>query len=241
EKWGVWPWERSRYESLKDALREIDKQIREFQESAAGELEERIREALGIGWRELASGVRSAFGAATLGDFTEAVERELKMRVRNALITAFLESAAMQPLFDALSNAIFEAVRVGVLSAGELDAIEAIISQITDKSSAFFEVLDELGLSMEDLSDTTKALNRSLRNIPIGYRVERALFEVSPPRIPALAAGGIVTRPTLALVGEAGPEAVVPLDRGGIGGVYVHIERMEVQDGRDFGRQLDEE
>src|SRR5690606_25465452 len=93
EKWGVWPWERSRYESLKDALREIDKQIREFQESAAGELEERIREALGIGWRELASGVRSAFGAATLGDFTEAVERELKMRVRNALITAFLESA----------------------------------------------------------------------------------------------------------------------------------------------------
>ena len=24
-------------------------------------------------------------------------------------------------------------------------------------------------------------------------------------------------------------------------GVYVHIERMEVQDGRDFGRRLDEE
>lgn len=29
-----------------------------------------------------------------------------------------------------------------------------------------------------------------------------------------LAAGGIVTRPTIALVGEAGPEAVVPLNRG---------------------------
>src|SRR5690606_17465374 len=67
-----------------------------------------------------------------------------------------------------------------------------------------------------------------------------ALFEVSPPRVPAMASGGIVTRPTLALIGEAGPEAVVPLDRG-IGGVHVHIERMEVQDGRDFGRRLDEE
>ena len=33
------------------------------------------------------------------------------------------------------------------------------------------------------------------------------------PNIPELADGGIVTRPTLALVGEAGPEAVVPLDR----------------------------
>src|SRR3990167_1215782 len=31
------------------------------------------------------------------------------------------------------------------------------------------------------------------------------------PDIPMRARGGIVTRPTLALIGEAGPEAVVPL------------------------------
>ncbi len=35
------------------------------------------------------------------------------------------------------------------------------------------------------------------------------------PEIATLAAGGIVTRPTLGLLGEAGPEAVVPLSRGG--------------------------
>jgi len=35
------------------------------------------------------------------------------------------------------------------------------------------------------------------------------------PDIPELAEGGIVTRPTLALIGEAGPEAVVPLNRAG--------------------------
>jgi len=34
------------------------------------------------------------------------------------------------------------------------------------------------------------------------------------PNIPKLANGGIVTGPTLALIGEAGPEAVVPLNRG---------------------------
>lgn len=34
------------------------------------------------------------------------------------------------------------------------------------------------------------------------------------PNIPELANGGIVSRPTLALIGEAGPEAVVPLNRG---------------------------
>lgn len=42
-------------------------------------------------------------------------------------------------------------------------------------------------------------------------------FEV--PDIPMLAQGGIVMSPTLAMVGEAGPEAVIPLDRvGNMGG-----------------------
>lgn len=39
-------------------------------------------------------------------------------------------------------------------------------------------------------------------------------FTLGVPDIPMLANGGIVTRPTLALIGEAGPEAVVPLPRG---------------------------
>jgi len=37
----------------------------------------------------------------------------------------------------------------------------------------------------------------------------------SVPNIPMLAQGGIVTGPTLAMIGEAGPEAVVPLSRAG--------------------------
>jgi hypothetical protein len=37
--------------------------------------------------------------------------------------------------------------------------------------------------------------------------------------IPRLQQGGIVTRPTLAALGEGGPEAVVPLNRGGFGGL----------------------
>ncbi|MDR0594523.1 MAG: phage tail tape measure protein [Bifidobacteriaceae bacterium] len=43
-------------------------------------------------------------------------------------------------------------------------------------------------------------------------------FDVPDISVPALAAGGIVTAPTLALLGESGPEAVVPLSRGGVGG-----------------------
>jgi hypothetical protein len=42
-----------------------------------------------------------------------------------------------------------------------------------------------------------------------------------PENIPALANGGIVDQPTLALIGESGPEAVVPLDR--MSGVTINI------------------
>ena len=37
-------------------------------------------------------------------------------------------------------------------------------------------------------------------------------FGISIPEIPQLAKGGIVTEPTIALIGEAGPEAVIPLE-----------------------------
>ena len=41
-------------------------------------------------------------------------------------------------------------------------------------------------------------------------------FSMSPPNIPYLAKGGIVTSATLAMIGEGrGPEAVIPLDRAG--------------------------
>jgi hypothetical protein len=48
-------------------------------------------------------------------------------------------------------------------------------------------------------------------------------FGVSIPKIPMLAEGGIVNKPTLAMIGEAGPEAVVPL-KGGFGqGMIVNV------------------
>ena len=41
--------------------------------------------------------------------------------------------------------------------------------------------------------------------------------------IPLMAEGGIVTKPTLAMIGEAGSEAVIPLDKMGSMGTTVNI------------------
>ena len=69
--------------------------------------------------------------------------------------------------------------------------------------------------------------------------------------IPHLAKGGIVTGPTLAMIGEAGPEAVVPLDKGnsGIGGTFnITVNAGGITDrsdkremARDIGNMIQQE
>lgn len=62
-------------------------------------------------------------------------------------------------------------------------------------------------------------------------------FEV--PDIPMLAEGGIVTGPTLAMIGEAGPEAVIPLNRmGGMGGMNITVNMPAGSNGDDVVRAL---
>jgi TP901 family phage tail tape measure protein len=63
------------------------------------------------------------------------------------------------------------------------------------------------------------------------------------PGIPLLAEGGIVTGPTLAVLGEAGPEAIIPLDRaGGFGGapMTVNVYLPAGSDGDAVVRALQE-
>ena len=63
-------------------------------------------------------------------------------------------------------------------------------------------------------------------------------------KITPFASGGIVTRPTLSLIGEAGPEAVIPLSRAGSfngGGVTVILQGDFYTDSEvaeRFGNQL---
>jgi len=57
-------------------------------------------------------------------------------------------------------------------------------------------------------------------DIPLVGRVGG--FTIGLPDLPRLAEGGIVTQPTLAIIGEKGPEAVVPLGQG-IGEYHTHI------------------
>lgn len=61
--------------------------------------------------------------------------------------------------------------------------------------------------------------------------------------VPAMAKGGIVTSPTLALIGEAGPEAVVPLNKSNAMGTTINISVNAGlgADGVAIGRQIVDE
>jgi hypothetical protein len=89
-------------------------------------------------------------------------------------------------------------------------------------------ILDEL---MNKIEAATKEINGEMKAEPGFGSLEGTLPPVSGgpwyfwgthpddrlKRLLGLAEGGIVTRPTLAMVGEAGPEAIIPLNQGEVG------------------------
>lgn len=64
-------------------------------------------------------------------------------------------------------------------------------------------------------------------------------FVAAIKSVKGLAEGGIVTGPTLAMIGEAGPEAVVPLDRAGrFGAGRTEQTIMVLLDGREIAKAM---
>ncbi len=93
---------------------------------------------------------------------------------------------------------------------------------------------------IDKINDVIKLLNRipgvdirSLGGIDLGgFKLDM---------IPQLAKGGIVNKPTLAMIGERGPEAVIPLGRGGgMGNIYISIENVNGIDPDEVAEALQE-
>ena len=76
-----------------------------------------------------------------------------------------------------------------------------------------------INLIIGAINTLIRGLNRISFDIPnwkaIPAEFRGKTWGISIPEVPLLAQGGIVTRPTLAMMGEAGAEAVIPLGRSG--------------------------
>jgi len=76
-------------------------------------------------------------------------------------------------------------------------------------------------------------------DVPLGFGKKLTVNPPDIPHIPALAQGGIVTSPTLALIGEAGPEAIVPLNKANGMGGNTFVIQTGVGDPVAIGREIE--
>jgi hypothetical protein len=110
-------------------------------------------------------------------------------------------------------NAASKWYQAGIDSAtGIVNGIQAELDKLTPKLMAKMDAI-------------AAKLKRTVNiDVVITERVNRIVANLGG--IPAMAEGGIVNKPTLALIGEAGPEAVVPLSKmnaGGGGDVNINV------------------
>ena len=100
--------------------------------------------------------------------------------------------------------------------------VNGVIGFIEAIPNAFIKAINGIIRAWNGLSLRIPGFERKIFGETVGF----AGFDISTPNIPTiptisiprLASGGIVTRPTLAEIGESGPEAVIPLSQLGRGG-----------------------
>jgi len=110
-----------------------------------------------------------------------------------------------------------------VLVATAVVALTAAMVFLEIKFSAMSRAFDMFGNAIIVVTGPLGVLIGMLRKLD-SLRESLGGFNLGGIKIPGFADGGIVTKPTLAMVGEKGPEAIVPLGKGlAGGGVTVNV------------------
>ena len=127
------------------------------------------------------------------------------------------------------------------------EALRTLREGRQDLDDAFFEVL-KLEIDTGDLERAAWLMQNIVdlggREIPTDltqFGVPDVNIAALMGAVPQFANGGIVTAPTLGIVGEAGPEAIIPLNQmGRMGGMNVTINMPAGTNGDDIVRALQE-
>ncbi len=133
------------------------------------------------------------------------------------------------------------------------DQMTSMLNTSWDEAKNQANAQAEATAAVEETTEAMHQMREEMINVPEGYKVALARFTAMAAdttqittggAVTRLARGGIVTKPTYALVGEAGPEAVIPLSRMGVGGnaSTIHIETVIIQTDNieDMARQIEQ-
>lgn len=185
---------------------------------------ERIFATLGRLWTEIAPEIKKTL------DF---LSQWWKDNSDTIMATVKFAWAVIEFVIKSAIDIIKLVIKVGLAAIrGDWESVfKAIETFGRDMFNNFAEfvkgVWDAIGSHVRNgINDVIDKINNFIKGVnQIKVKVGGTELGFSIPGIPKLAAGGIVNSPTLALIGEGGPEAVVPLNRGltNGGGVNIYV------------------
>ena len=116
---------------------------------------------------------------------------------------------------------------------------QQIADEIKLYQAKFDQILAQQVLANQQMAASEDALDKKVKAdvqaeidlytelskaVSTAYGAKATNLVSTPKSIPKMAEGGIVSSPTIAMIGEAGAEAVVPLNKmGSMSGVTVHV------------------
>ena len=112
-------------------------------------------------------------------------------------------------------------------AAGSIALIETELNNINNQKGG----VDALGNSLKNVAGQIDNINTKV--MPGETRAE---YTARMMHVWGYAAGGIITQPQLAMVGEAGPEAIIPLDR--LSGIGTRVTNINLSVGNYMGDEI---
>jgi len=154
--------------------------------------------------------------------------------------------SATQSVADAVGESAASQFYTAGITAGQalVDGVKAAIAAAGFTINADGSLINQGAINQVNAAIANARSKKSKKGTKIsaGERKDiEALAASLGVEIPAFAKGGIVTGPTLALIGEAGPEAVVPLSgrNAGMGNTFnVTVNAGMGADGASIGREI---
>jgi len=136
-----------------------------------------------------------------------------------ALVAAFVVAYKTSETFRNFINNLFTAIKTGVMTS--VDFLKSYLGTVLGFYKGIFDgIVKGVNVVLGMIGKLVGAI-KSIPSLPnIGGAIGGLIG-----KIPGLAEGGIVTSPTLAMIGEGGePEAVIPLSKmNGMGSVTINI------------------
>jgi hypothetical protein len=154
--------------------------------------------------------------------------------------------SATQSVADAVGESAASQFYTAGITAGQalVDGVKAAIAAAGFTINADGSLINQGAINQvnQAIANARSKKSKKGTKISAGERKDiQALAASLGVEVPAFAKGGIVTGPTLALIGEAGPEAVVPLSgrNAGMGNTFnVTVNAGMGADGASIGREI---